>query len=94
LTRAADSGAITRAHVITGGFGSGKTTAIRWLMANKPADELWPDLAGVREQQAFEEIAAAQYPAKRYLGSCRNGELPLAAAAAGINRPGRQGVAV
>ena len=40
-----------------------------------------PDLAGVREQQAFEEIAAAQYPAKRYLGSCRNGELPPAALA-------------
>lgn len=205
MTRAAGSGAITRAHVITGGFGSGKTTAIRWLMANKPADELWmvilneftdagldalkvaeaahgqyevrlvaggclccvgelefdkqlrdilrsfrparlliepsgaghaadivdalsvyesqralrldsvvclidaldaervlrthgsnewsqiqsadvlllskPDLAGPREQQAFEEIAAAQYPAKRYLGSCRNGELPPAALA-------------
>jgi hypothetical protein len=24
----------TRAHVITGSFGSGKTTAIRWLMAH------------------------------------------------------------
>src|ERR1700722_14987867 len=31
----------TRAHVITGSFGSGKTTAIRWLMAHKPAEELW-----------------------------------------------------
>jgi G3E family GTPase len=30
----------TRAHVITGSFGSGKTTAIRWLMAHKPAEEL------------------------------------------------------
>src|SRR3984885_6249409 len=29
------------AHVITGSFGSGKTTAIRWLMAHKPEDELW-----------------------------------------------------
>jgi len=31
----------TRAHVITGSFGSGKTTAIRWLMAHKPEEELW-----------------------------------------------------
>jgi G3E family GTPase len=191
---------MTRAHVITGSFGSGKTTAIRWLMAHKPENELWmvilneftdagldavsvaeaargrydvrlvaggclccvgelefskqlrdilrnfkparlliepsgaghaadivdtlsiyetqralhldsviclvdaldtnrilhsrspnewsqiqsadvlllskPDLAGEPERRAFDEIAAAQYPAKRYLGSCRNGELP------------------
>lgn len=194
---------MTKAHVITGSFGSGKTTAIRWLMAHKPENELWmvilneftdagldavsvaeaargrydvrlvaggclccvgelefskqlrdilrnfkparlliepsgaghaadivdtlsiyetqqalhldsviclvdaldanrllhsrspnewsqiqsadvlllskPDLAGEPEQRAFDEIAAAQYPAKRYLGSCRNGELPRAA---------------
>jgi G3E family GTPase len=31
----------TRAHVITGSFASGKTTAIRWLMAHKPEEELW-----------------------------------------------------
>jgi len=194
---------MTRAHVITGSFGSGKTTAIRWLMAHKPENELWmvilneftdagldalsvaeaargqydvrlvaggclccvgelefskqlrdilrnfkparlliepsgaghaadivdtlsiyetqralqldsviclvdaldvsrivharspiewsqiqsadvlllskPDLAGEPERRAFDEIAAAQYPAKRYVGSCRNGELPSAA---------------
>jgi G3E family GTPase len=191
---------MTRAHVITGSFGSGKTTAIRRLMANKPENELWmvvlneftdagldtlsvaeaargqydvrliaggclccvgelefgkqlrdilrnfkparlliepsgaghaadivdslvpyetqqalsldsviclvdsldagrilstrpqnewsqiqsadalllskPDLAGGPERLAFDEIAHAQYPAKRYLGTCRNGELP------------------
>jgi G3E family GTPase len=195
-----NSPGMTRAHVITGSFGSGKTTAIRWLMANKPEKELWmvilneftdagidalsvaeaargqydvrliaggclccvgeiefgkqlrdilrnfkparlliepsgaghaadivdtlgayeaqqalnldsviclvdpldagrilksrspnewsqiqsadvlllskPDLTGEPEQQAFDEIAAAQYPVKRYLGSCRHGELP------------------
>jgi G3E family GTPase len=38
-----------------------------------------PDLAGEPEQRAFDEIAAAQFPAKRYLGRCRNGELPSAA---------------
>src|ERR1700749_2291847 len=30
-----------RAHIITGSFGSGKTTGLRWLMANKPAEGLW-----------------------------------------------------
>src|SRR5258708_8658582 len=191
---------ITRTHVITGSFGSGKTTAIRWMMARKPESELWvvilneftdagidalsvaqsargnydvrlvaggclccvgemefgkqlrdilrnfkparlliepsgaghaadivdtlsiyetqqalhldsviclvdaldanrilhrrppqewsqiqsadalllsqPDLAGQPEQRAFDEIAAAQFPAKRYLGRCPDGELP------------------
>jgi G3E family GTPase len=32
---------MTHAHIITGSFGSGKTTAIRRLMANKPEQELW-----------------------------------------------------
>jgi G3E family GTPase len=32
---------MTRVHVITGSFGAGKTTAIRWLMHNKPAGEMW-----------------------------------------------------
>jgi G3E family GTPase len=32
---------MTRVHVITGSFGAGKTTAIRWLMRQKSADELW-----------------------------------------------------
>jgi G3E family GTPase len=36
-----DSNRMTHAHVITGSFGAGKTTAIRRLMANKPEDELW-----------------------------------------------------
>jgi G3E family GTPase len=35
-----------------------------------------PDLAGEAEQQAFDQIAAAQFPAKRLLGRCRHGELP------------------
>jgi G3E family GTPase len=38
-----------------------------------------PDLAGDTERQAFDEIAAAQYPAKRYLGTCHRGELPTEA---------------
>jgi G3E family GTPase len=35
-----------------------------------------PDLASEPARRAFEEIAAEQYPAKRHLGTCRNGELP------------------
>jgi G3E family GTPase len=32
---------MTRVHVITGSFGAGKTTAIRWLMSSKPIGEMW-----------------------------------------------------
>jgi G3E family GTPase len=38
---------MTLAHIITGSFGSGKTSAIRRLMANKPQDELW--IVGLNE---------------------------------------------
>jgi G3E family GTPase len=32
---------MARAHIITGSFGAGKTTAIRWLMSRKPESEFW-----------------------------------------------------
>ncbi|MDB6086148.1 MAG: hypothetical protein JWN43_4029 [Gammaproteobacteria bacterium] len=32
---------VARAHIITGSFGAGKTTAIRWLMSHKPESEMW-----------------------------------------------------
>ncbi len=35
-----------------------------------------PDLAAPKDRQAFHAIAAEQYPAKRYLGLCRDGILP------------------
>jgi G3E family GTPase len=35
-----------------------------------------PDLATLTDRQAFDAIAAEQYPAKRYLGVCRGGILP------------------
>jgi len=38
-----------------------------------------PDLAGDAERASFDAIAAAQYPLKRYLGTCSNGELPAQA---------------
>lgn len=37
------------------------------------------DLAAAPDLQAFEQIAAAQYPAKRYVGRCQHGELPVEA---------------
>ena len=37
------------------------------------------DLAGEFERQAFAHIAAAQYPAKPFIGTCANGELPVEA---------------
>src|ERR1700736_5594493 len=36
-----EGGYMTRAHIITGSFGAGKTTAIRWLMSRKPESEFW-----------------------------------------------------
>ena len=38
-----------------------------------------PDLAAAPDREAFEAIVAAQYPAKRFVGTCRHGELPDAA---------------
>src|ERR1700730_2449701 len=35
-----------------------------------------PDLAAPEDRQAFQAIAAEQYPAKRYLGVCHGGVLP------------------
>jgi G3E family GTPase len=32
---------MTVANIITGSFGAGKTTAIRWLMSHKPEREMW-----------------------------------------------------
>jgi hypothetical protein len=57
---------------------SGSRAASEWSQIQS-ADVLLlskPDLAGEAERQAFAAIAAAQYPAKGYVGSCLNGELP------------------
>src|SRR5208282_3002304 len=37
-----------------------------------------PDLASDAQRLAFAAIAAAQYPAKRYVAACEHGELPEA----------------
>ncbi len=51
---------MTRAHVITGCFGAGKTTAIRWLMSHKPADELWVVVLNEFTEAGLDTLAVAQ----------------------------------
>jgi G3E family GTPase len=71
-----DSGArMTRVHVITGSFGSGKTTAIRRLMANKPVRELWMVIlneftdAGV-DALSVAEAARGEFDVRLVAGGC------------------------
>lgn len=51
---------MTRAHVITGSFGSGKTTAIRRLMAGKPPDELWVVVLNEFTDAGIDALSVAQ----------------------------------
>jgi G3E family GTPase len=66
---------MTNAHVITGSFGSGKTTAIRWLMARKPENELWMVIlneftdAGL-DALSVAEAARGQYDVRLVAGGC------------------------
>jgi G3E family GTPase len=60
------SSGITRAHVITGSFGSGKTTAIRWLMANKPEHELWMVVLNEFTDAGLDALSVAESARGRY----------------------------
>jgi G3E family GTPase len=66
---------LTRAHVITGSFGSGKTTAIRRLMSRKPESELWVVIlneftdAGIDALQVAES-ARGNYDVRVVSGGC------------------------
>jgi G3E family GTPase len=51
---------MTRVHVITGSFGAGKTTAIRWLMRNKPAAELWVVILNEFTDAGLDALSVAQ----------------------------------
>ena len=51
---------MTRAHVITGGFGAGKTTAIRWLMSQKPPEELWVVILNEFTDAGIDVLSVAQ----------------------------------
>jgi G3E family GTPase len=66
---------VTRAHVITGSFGSGKTTAIRWLMSQKPADELWIVILNEFTDAGIDALQVAQsargnYDVRLVAGGC------------------------
>ena len=66
---------LTRAHVITGSFGSGKTTAIRRLMSTKPESEMWVVIlneftdAGIDALQVAES-ARGSYDVRLVAGGC------------------------
>jgi G3E family GTPase len=49
-----------RVHVITGSFGAGKTTAIRWLMRHKPADEMWVVILNEFTDAGIDALTVAQ----------------------------------
>jgi G3E family GTPase len=57
---------MTRAHVITGSFGSGKTTAIRHLMRSKPADELWVVILNEFTEAGIDALSVAEAASGRY----------------------------
>jgi G3E family GTPase len=66
---------VTRAHVITGSFGSGKTTAIRWLMGHKPEEELWVVILNEFTDAGIDALTVAQaargnYDVRLVAGGC------------------------
>ena len=65
----------TRTHIITGSFGSGKTTAIRWLMAHKPEEELWVVILNEFTDAGVDALTVAQssrgnYDVRLVAGGC------------------------
>ena len=65
----------SHAHVITGSFGAGKTTAIRWLMSHKPPQEFWVVIlneftdAGI-DALSVAESANGSYDVRLVAGGC------------------------
>jgi G3E family GTPase len=65
----------THAHVITGSFGAGKTTAIRWLMSNKPPEEFWVVILNEFTDAGIDALSVAQsangsYDVRLVAGGC------------------------
>jgi G3E family GTPase len=66
---------LTQAHVITGSFGSGKTTVIRKQMALKPEDELWVVILNEFTDAGIDALSVAQsargsYDVRLVAGGC------------------------
>ena len=66
---------MTQAHVITGTFGAGKTTAIRWLMSHKPDEELWVVILNEFTDAGIDALSVAQsargnYDVRLVAGGC------------------------
>jgi G3E family GTPase len=57
---------MTRAHVITGSFGSGKTTAIRRLMAGKPEQEPWMVILNEFTDAGLDALSVAEAARGRF----------------------------
>jgi G3E family GTPase len=65
----------TLAHVVTGGFGAGKTTAIRRLMAQKPEQEFWVVILNEFTDAGLDALAVAEsargsYDVRLVAGGC------------------------
>jgi G3E family GTPase len=57
---------LVNTHLILGAFGAGKTTAIRRLMARKPAQELWVVILNEFTEAGLDALAVAQSAEGRY----------------------------
>lgn len=57
---------MTHAHIITGSFGAGKTTAIRRLMAQKPEAELWVVILNEFTDAGLDALRVAESAHGRY----------------------------
>ena len=67
--------AVTRAHIITGSFGAGKTTVIRRLMREKPQEELWVVILNEFTDAGIDALTVAQaargvYDVRLVAGGC------------------------
>jgi G3E family GTPase len=65
----------SHAHVITGSFGAGKTTAIRWLMSHKPPQEFWVVILNEFTDAGIDALSVAEsangtYDVRLVAGGC------------------------